>query len=46
MDAIIVQASAGGGKMSTKEKNILMRLKQIHQDCVREYKQYQVFLVT
>ena len=42
MESIIKNISAIGTKMSVKEKNILMRLKQIHQDYKREYNQYKV----
>lgn len=43
MDVIIKSVNSISSKLSLKEKNILMRLKQIQQDCVREYNQYQVF---
>ena len=42
MDSIIKTATQVVAKMSLKEKNMLMRLKQIQQDCTREFKQYEV----
>eukprot|EP00826_Nyctotherus_ovalis_P049001 TRINITY_DN584_c0_g1_i13.p1 TRINITY_DN584_c0_g1~~TRINITY_DN584_c0_g1_i13.p1 ORF type:complete len:238 (-),score=44.99 TRINITY_DN584_c0_g1_i13:948-1661(-) len=42
MESVIKSISVSSTRMMVKDKNSLMRLKQIHQDYIREYKQYKV----
>ena len=42
MESIAKAAASSNTALTMKDKNALMRFRQIHQDCLREYRQYQV----
>eukprot|EP00826_Nyctotherus_ovalis_P049002 TRINITY_DN584_c0_g1_i17.p1 TRINITY_DN584_c0_g1~~TRINITY_DN584_c0_g1_i17.p1 ORF type:complete len:216 (-),score=67.90 TRINITY_DN584_c0_g1_i17:51-698(-) len=46
MESVIKSISVSSTRMMVKDKNSLMRLKQIHQDYIREYKQYKEIIET